>query len=213
MAFFDVSFPLKIAGGVSGVIERRTDVVSLASGREERNARWRDSRRRFDAGVAVHNADDLAKVAALFEEVNGRLGAFRLRDWSDFKSCAPSGTPTAIDQSLGEGDGERTAFALRKRYGSLAPYWRTITKPVAGSVVVAIGGTPQGSGWSVDNLSGVVTFNTAPAAGVAVTAGFLFDVPVRFDTDSLSLDMAFFSDAAARGVGTYGEIPLIEVRE
>lgn len=211
MAFFDLSFPRDVAAGVSGGPERRVNIASLGSGFEERNARWRHSRRSYQAGLGIRHADDLAAVLALFEEMGGPLHSFRFRDWSDFKSCVPSDTPGATDQLLGTGDGARTAFQLRKRYGTLAPYWRDITKPVAGTVAVALAGVAQGSGWAVDNLTGLVTFAAAPGSGVAVRAGFEFDVPARFATDALAIDMAYF--AGDRGIGSIPEIPLIEVRE
>lgn len=168
MAFFDLSFPRTMAAGVSGGPERRVNIAALGSGYEERNARWRNSRRSYQAGLGIRNADQLAAVLALFEEVGGPLHSFRFRDWSDFKSCAPSATPAATDQVLGTGDGTATAFQLRKRYGTLAPHWRDITKPVPGTVLVALGGAPVGSGWTVNNLTGVVTFSSAPGAGVAI---------------------------------------------
>lgn len=214
MAFLDTSFPLAVAGGVSGGPERRVDIVKLANGAEERNARWKHSRRSFDAGFGIHSADDLAAVVAFFEETGGPLHSFRFRDWSDFSSAADSTIGSiATDQTLGVGDGSQTAFQLVKTYGGLAPYVRDITKPLAGSVVIALDGTPQGAGWAVDNLTGLVSFTAPPAAGVQVSAGFLFDVPVRFNTQQIFVDMAFFSEAEGRGAGQIPEIPLIEVRE
>ncbi|TPE52589.1 DUF2460 domain-containing protein [Amaricoccus solimangrovi] len=211
MAFFDLSFPRDVAAGVSGGPERRVNIASLGSGYEERNARWKHSRRSWQAGLGIRTADDLAAVLALFEEMGGPLHSFRFRDWSDFKSCAPSATPAATDQLLGTGDGAAVAFPLRKRYGSLSPYWRDITKPVPGTVTVALDGAMTGAGWAVDNLTGVVTFATPPGPGVAVRAGFEFDVPARFAADALAIDMAFF--AGDRGIGSIPEVPLIEVRE
>ena len=117
MAFFDLSFPRDVAAGVVGGPERRVNIAPLASGFEERNARWSASRRSYQAGLGIRTADDLAEVLALFEEMRGPLHSFRFRDWSDFKSCAPSATPAASDQLLGTGDGEATAFQLRKKYG------------------------------------------------------------------------------------------------
>lgn len=214
MAFLDVSFPRGVAAGVAGGPERRVDIVALASGAEERNERWRSSRRTYQAGLGIRDADDLAAVIALFEEARGPLHSFRFRDWTDFWSGASSKTPpTAMDQVIGTGDGTRTTFQLQKTYGTLNPYTREITKPVAGSVKISRNGTVLASGWSVNNLTGVVTFVTPPPSGHIVRAGFLFDVPVRFDAQSLSVDLSFFSEGEGRGLGTIPEIPLIEVRE
>ena len=207
MAFHEVRFPDDISRGARGGPERRTQIVELASGDEERNASWADSRRRYDAAYGIRRADDLAAVVAFFEARNGRLHGFRWKDWGDYRSGLPSAPATPIDQALGTGDGATTAFQLVKRYESGPQAWvRRIVKPVASTVRVARGGAEATSGWSVDTTTGAVSFATAPAAGVLVTAGFEFDVPVRFDTDRL--DVTWDLDR----LGSIASIPLVEVR-
>ena len=207
MAFHEVRFPDNISRGARGGPERRTQIVELASGDEERNASWANSRRRYDVAYGIRRADDLAAVVAFFEARNGRLHGFRFKDWADHKSCLPSGTPSPADQAIGSGDGATTAFQMVKRYASGSQTWvRTITKPVAGTVTVAVGGTEQLSGWSVNTTTGVVTFDTAPSAGVAITVGFEFDVPVRFDTDALDVTLDL------ERLGSITSIPLLELR-
>ena len=190
MAFHEVRFPDDISRGARGGPERRTQIVELASGDEERNASWANSRRRYDVAYGIRRADDLAAVVAFFEARNGRLHGFRFKDWGDHKSCLPSGTPSPADQMIGTGDGATTAFQLAKRYSSGAQSWtRAIAKPVAGTVTIALNGAPQPSGWTVATTTGLVTFAAPPVAGVAVTAGFAFDVPVRFDSDALDVTL------------------------
>ncbi|MBW7922822.1 MAG: DUF2460 domain-containing protein [Rubellimicrobium sp.] len=123
MAFHEVRFPENISRGARGGPERRTQVVELGSGDEERNASWADSRRRYDVSYGIRRADDLAAVVAFFEARGGRLHGFRFKDWADWKSCLPSGTPAATDQLLGTGDGSTTDFALVKHYASGAQSW------------------------------------------------------------------------------------------
>lgn len=207
MAFHPVRFPLDVALGARGGPERLTDIVTLASGREERNSRWAHPRRRYNAGYGVKSRADMQAVLAFFEERRGRFHAFLWRDALDHSSNGTA-APTSLDQQIGTGDGERAAFRLTKRYGaSFDPYLRPITKPVAGSVRVAVDGVELTGGWSVDALTGVVTFGMAPAEGAAVTAGFLFDVPVRFADDRLEINLATFL------AGEAPSVPLIEVRE
>jgi len=207
MAFHEVRFPDDISRGARGGPERRTRIVELASGDEERNSPWADSRRRYDAAYGIRRADDLAAVVAFFEARHGRLYGFRWKDWSDYKSCLPSASPSATDQIIGEGDGSTTQFQLVKVYASGAQsYSRRIVKPVAGTVLVALDGIPQGSGWSVDPSTGVVSFAAAPGNGVIVTAGFEFDVPVRFDTDRLDVTLDI------ERMGSIASIPLVEIR-
>ena len=203
MSFDDVRFPTAISRGSSGGPERRTEIVATGSGAEERNSRWADSRRRYDAGVGVASLDDLHEVIAFFEARRGRLRAFRFKDHADWKSCAPGAQVSALDQAIGTGDGTRRSFQLVKRYGD---YVRTITKPVAASVRVAVAGIAV-TGFSVDALNGIVTLATAPVVGAAVTAGFAFDVPVRFDSDALRINLTQFA------AGEIPEIPLVEVRQ
>ena len=207
MAFHEIRFPDNISRGARGGPERRTQIVEMASGDEERNGSWADSRRRFDASYGIRKADDLAAVTAFFEARRGRLYGFRWKDWADYKSSLPSAITAATDQPIGIGTGAATAFQLVKLYTSGAQSWtRTITKPVAGTVAVALNGVPQITGWTVNTSTGVITFAAAPAPGVAITAGFEFDVPVRFDTDTLDVTLDF------ERLGSITSIPLIEVR-
>ena len=208
MAFHDVRFPDNISRGARGGPERRTQIVELASGDEERNASWANSRRRYDVAYGIRRADDLAAVVAFFEARNGRLHGFRFKDWGDHKSCLPSGTPSPPDQAIGTGDGTTTAFQLVKRYTSGAQSWtRAIAKPVAGSVRIALGGRRAGlrAGRSTPRP---VSSPSVPrrAAGVAITAGFEFDVPVRFDTDALDVTLDL------ERLGSITSIPLLEIR-
>lgn len=207
MAFHEVRFPDNISRGARGGPERRTQIVELASGDEERNASWANSRRRYDVAYGIRRADDLAAVVAFFEARNGRLHGFRYKDWADYKSALSSQAITATDQQIGTGTGSLQTFQLAKRYTSGAQTWvRTIAKPVAGTVRVALGMVEQMSGWTVDTTTGVVTFTAAPAGGVIVRAGFEFDVPVRFDSDTLDVTLDF------ERLGSITAIPLLEIR-
>jgi uncharacterized protein (TIGR02217 family) len=209
--FHDTRFPTAISLGASGGPERRTDIVVLGSGHEERNQRWADSRRRYEAGYGVKSLDDLQAVIAFFEERRGRLHGFRWKDHADYKSCAFAAVPTAEDQPIGTGDAAATEFRLAKRYGaSFAPWSREITKPVLGSVTLAVDGVPQteGADYFLDYATGIVTFDTGsiPGIGAAITAGFEFDVPVRFDTDRLEINLEGF------GHGSIPSVPIVEIR-
>jgi uncharacterized protein (TIGR02217 family) len=209
MKFHEVRFPTALSFGSIGGPERRTDVVTLASGFEERNTPWAHSRRRYDAGIGQRSMDDIDTLIAFFEARRGQMYGFRWKDWADFKSCKPSAQVSATDQVIGTGDGVATEFALRKAYASGdAVYARPVAKPVAGSVLVALDGVTQVEGvdFSVDMVTGVVSFFVAPAAGVSVTAGFEFDVPVRFDTDRIQTSAATFQ------AGEVPDVPVVELR-
>jgi uncharacterized protein (TIGR02217 family) len=211
MAFHDIHFPTGISRAAQGGPERRTDVVVLGSGAEERNARWANSRRSYNAGYGVRSLNDLNAVIAFFEERRGRLHGFRWRDPADWKSCPPEDQPTALDQPIGVGDGTTAVFPLKKTYGSVFNPWvREIKKPVAGTVLVAVSGALQvpTTAYTVDHATGLVTFLAGhiPAADAPVTAGFEFDVPVRFDTDKLEINIQGFRH------GAIPSIPIVEIR-
>lgn len=210
-AFHEVLFPLDVALGSRGGPERRTEIVTTGSGREERNARWAHARRRWNAGYGVKSLDALSAVVAFFEERRGRLYGFRWRDRLDHSSAAPGVAPATGDQIIGTGNGERVSFQLIKTYGSeYAPYRRPIVKPVAGSIRVAVNGleAEEGVGFDSDPATGRIVFRAGhvPPAGAEITAGFLFDVPARFDTDYLEVDLAAFAS------GEIPSIPILEIR-
>lgn len=211
MTFHEVRFPTAISFGSSGGPERRTEIVVLGSGHEERNTRWADSRRHFDAGYGVKSLDDLHEVISFFEERRGKLYGFRWKDHSDHQSSLPLQDITAQDQLLGIGNGGQSEFQLLKTYGeTFAPYSREITKPVEGSVLVSIDSNLQieNTDYTIDHTTGIVTFlsGSIPTNGVIVTAGFEYDVPVRFDTDELKINLSRFN------AGEIPNIPVVEVR-
>ena len=206
MNFHETRFSPAISFGSAGSIERRTEIVELVNGFEERNSPWAQSRRRYDAGLGVRTFDDLAEVLAFFEARHGRLFGFRWKDWLDHKSCLPSEQPEATDQNL---IGAGTSWQLTKTYADQAAgYGREINKPVSGSVRVAIDGIEQSNGtdFTVDTTTGEITFSTAPAGGAIVTAGYEFDVPVRFDSETLDVNLAAFE------AGEIPSVPIVEVR-
>jgi len=197
-AFDDVDFPLALGRQASATPGFSTAIVTTAAGVEQRNADWADARLRFDAGPGVRAEADIATLIAFFRARRGAARAFRFRDPFDYDSDG--------DQRLGTGDGVTTSFALVKNYGTDDPQVRAITRPVAGSVAVALGGETLTSGWTLLD-GGIVSFETAPSVGAAVTAHYLFDVPVRFAEDTLEVGLSTFL------AGEAPSVPLVEVRE
>lgn len=208
MSFHEVRLPARLAFGSTGGVERRTEIVTLGSGFERRSTPWAQGRRRYLIGANLRSLDDMAALTGFFEARRGRLYGFRFRDFADCKSCAPGGVVGPLDQVLGEGDGARTGFQLLKGYGEgEAALHRAIAKPVTGTVRIAVDGVELASGaFAVDTATGVVTLNAAPDAGAAVTAGFEFDTPVRFDADRIEVTLESFD------AGRMAAVPLIEVR-
>jgi uncharacterized protein (TIGR02217 family) len=208
MAFHDIRFPVDISLGAEGGPRRRTQIVTLGSGHEERNSPWAGSRRRFNAGFGVKSLEEIESIIAFFEARQGRLHSFRWRDPFDWKSCSIAQTPAATDQMIATGDGSADSFALIKTYMSGAQaYQRTIRYPVLTSLLVAVDGNTlgQSTDYSFDETTGNLVFAAPPAQGAVITAGYEFDIAVRFDTDELSISMTTLK------AGDIPSIPVIEV--
>ncbi|HNR76996.1 MAG TPA: DUF2460 domain-containing protein [Parvularculaceae bacterium] len=203
--FHETLFPLDISLNAEGGPTRKTEIVTLVSGHEERNAQWASSRRSWNAGYGVKSMADIEKVTAFFEARRGRLYGFRFRDPFDHQSAPYGKAVTADDQLIATGDGATLSFTLTKLYeNGGASYARRIAKPVAGTARVAVDGV-ETAAFTEDETTGIVTFAVAPPAGAVITAGFLFDCPARFDSDALRINLAAFR------AGDIPSIPLIEV--
>ncbi|MFA5040980.1 MAG: DUF2460 domain-containing protein [Bdellovibrionales bacterium] len=198
MTFHEIRFPDDIAYGATGGPEYLTTVVSMASGHEQRNANWSAARGKWNVASGLKHQAQLNTLIAFFRARKGRAYGFRFKDWTDYR---------AIGQAIGTGDGTTKAFQLVKSYVSgSSSETRTITKPVLGTVVPYLGGVKQTSGWSINTAAGVLAFTVAPAQGVSVTADFEFDVPVRFDTDSMAVTIEQID------LHQWSDIPIIEIR-
>lgn len=200
-------FPDDIAIGSTGGPMFNTAVVAIKSGGEQRNINWDVPLVPWDVGTGIRRKAQIYSLLEHFMVVRGKGHGFRFKDWNDYKSGAPTDTVTATDQLLGTGDGVKTQFQLIKTYslGGLTMA-RKILKPVSGTTLIALDDVPQGSGWSVDTTTGLVTFTAAPGVGVTVKAGYEFDIPARFDTDRLEIS------PLALDAEEIPNIPVIELR-
>ena len=198
MSFVEVRFPESVAFESLGGPEFSTSIVAMNSGFEQRNINWSQARLSYNVAGGIKTKIQLDDLIKFFMARNGRAIGFRFKDWTDY---------SASGESLGTADGATVAFQLQKVYSSGGVnYVRTITKPVLGTVKVYADSVEVVSGWTVDTTTGIITFSTAPANGVVLTASFEFDVPVRFDSDKL--DVSFQSLRS----GNAKEIKLVEVR-
>jgi len=178
MSFHDVRFPTRISYGAVGGPLFSTTVQILNSGFEQRNINWAQARREYTVDISPSRGAEWTAVLDFFHARRGRAYGFRLKDFSDFELA---------EQSIGTGDNSTTEFQIFKRYiddDELAPpYDRDLKKIVSGTIEVSVGGAPMASGWSVDETTGILTFDSAPATDADIAVACEFDVPVRFDTD------------------------------
>jgi uncharacterized protein (TIGR02217 family) len=192
-AFDDVLFPLALGREATVAPGFSTTILTSASGYEQRNVAWGAARTSYDVGPGVRSEADIATLLSFYRARGGPARGFRLRDPFDSRG---------VGELIGVGDGVTRRFELVRHYDGAA---RRITRPVPGSVTVAIDGVAT-QGFAIEP-GGVVLLDDAPATGVAVTATFEFDVPVRFAEDRLTVTRATFL------AGEAASVPLIEVRE
>lgn len=207
MSFLETPrFPTDISYGSKGGPAFNTTIISIKSGDESRNINWTYPKFEGDVSYGIKNMPDLYSLNEFFHAMRGMGHGFRYKDWSDYKSCSPNNTVADTDQTIGVGDASEDEFQLIKNYtrGAINGV-RIIKKPVSGTVVVSINDVTQSSGWSVDTATGIITFTSPPGNGLNVKAGYEFDVPCRFDTDSLSISLDFYS-----GGGT--SVPIVELK-
>lgn len=206
MSFHDVQLDEDVERGAQGGPGFKTTITQLSSGFEFRNIDWEKARGRWDISYGLDDKVTHEAVLAFFYARFGRAHTFRFKDWTDFVIGVDA---TDTPQAIGTGDGAQTQFQASRLYTSGAfSYTRPITKLVSGTVRVFLDGVEQFADFTLDLITGVVTF-TAGAPGGGVVVGLIneFHAHVRFDIDQLDL-RAFFD-------GNYSlpEIPLLEVRE
>lgn len=197
-AFHDVRLPDQVEKGAAGGPGFNTTIIPMSSGHEQRNIDWSEARGKWDLSYGIQDRSDFETCQAFFWARRGRAYGFRFKDWGDWQ---------ITNGTLGVGDGSNTNFQIIKTYEASgpAPYTRRITRPVTGTLVVRVNGTPTVA-YTLNPL-GVITFTVAPAIATVVTIDCEFDVPVRFDTDTFGLQLET-SDA-----GAIGNLPIVELRE
>jgi uncharacterized protein (TIGR02217 family) len=214
MAFHDVRFPVNISRGCSGGPSYRTTIIATAAGYEQRVAEWDESLMRWNVGHQVWDRARLDQLLEFFHARQGRAFAFRFQDPADYwVGMSVSGgvlthnAPAAVPQ-FATGNGSQTTFPLTKLYVSGGvTRTRRITRPVAGTVRVWFGTTEQTTGWVLNPNIGTLTFTTPPANGTVIRWAGQFDVPARFDTDRMELDLDRLQ------LGEWPSIPIVGIRE
>lgn len=184
MAFHDVTLPDEFQYGSQAGAGFSTIVQQTASGHEIRVARQAQAVHRLSLRSELQSASQAKTLKAFALARRGSLHSFKIKDWSDYTSNADGeSAATALDQVIGSGTGTATTFQLVKRYevSGPNPYIRTITLPIAGTVIAAIDGITT-TAFTVSG-TGQIVFSSAPANGTVITAGFQFHVPVRFTLD------------------------------
>jgi len=160
MAFYDTNFPDDISYGSRGGPRFDTTVIKLRSGHEQRNANWEYPLHEYDVAYGIRNNTQLGAVRNFFLAMLGRAHSFRFKDWGDYKSTIGASTTAATDQRVSVAGTSTTGsyWQLQKVYTiSSAVFTRTITKPVSGTVSVAVNGhSYRAANVSTNTLTGVL---------------------------------------------------------
>lgn len=200
--FLDIKLPENISFGATGGPSYQTDVVILASGYEQRNARWSDSRRRYDIGY-VNSQAEADQLAAFFHAVKGRANTFRFKDHADYV-CTIGELQAASDDGL-----QWQMFKIYDSYGNLT--FRKITKPVLGTVTLYEGLSEIVGDYTIDYDTGIVTFGLPKTSSDQLTWTGEFDVHCRFDTDELQATI--LESSANDRLYQLNNVSVIEVRD
>lgn len=202
MSFDEVRLPTSVERGASGGPGFLTNVSLLNSGKEQRNSLWAVDRGRWDIGYGIQTRAEALAVRDFFYARKGRANGFRFRDWTNY-------TTGAVEMPAGdEADGVETDFQMKMTYtdSGFFTYTKDIFKPEAGSITVFIDGVSQGSGFTIDTTTGIISFSVAPAYQEVVTWTGDFDMAVRFDTDQLDMVVTNIEVIAAPS------IPIVEIK-
>lgn len=226
--FVDIPLPFGVKGYPTSAAPRfSTSIIASSSGAEQVNQNWRHPLHRFTLAEAVREWEIVENLRDHWYAMNGPAYHFPFRDPLDFATVnlpAPNFEPvtSGLDQGFGTTDGLTREFQLVKTYtrshgATSKSYERTITLPDLDSVVILMNGLEPGTAHptlpggpytlSVSRPGGVVEFTTAPTAGIALTWGGLFDVPVRFEGDD-----AFEGIVRTFRAGGFADVTLIEKR-
>jgi uncharacterized protein (TIGR02217 family) len=171
----------KVAGQNSSGPAFMVDIAESSSS-EQRVLRVAWPRHRFSL-VVKRETDTVGIVRNAYIVCRGPWRYFRFRDRGDYTTARNGADPGQPgDQRLGIGDGTTTVFDLYKRYSiEEIIVERRLVKPLAGTVRIAANGVEVITGWQLQEATGRISFDAAPAPGTVLTWGGQFDVPVRFD--------------------------------
>lgn len=201
MTFHEDQFPPNISFGATGGPAFNTEVVTVRSGREQRNRNWSEMRHRYDVSQGVKSEADFEVIRAHFLAMGGKADGFRFKDWADHHASITDGHVVALSS---------TTFQLVKRYShGSTNVDREITKPIAAGFTVTVSGSP--AAFSLDSATGILTIVAAPSASNVRWSGE-FDVPVRYDTDELQASITNKHPTGHFWI-SWDSIPLIETRD
>ena len=180
-------FPTNISFGRPGGPEYNTDVGLSEGANEQRNSWWPEPKYSWDVGYSLRRIDDIYLLLEFFHSCRGKFKPFRFKDWLDFKSCSTGLDTDFEDVTFDAALAGQTVFQLKKNYVK-GSYSTTIDifKPKGDTIRIGEDGVEVFDGWTVNEVTGLLTRATPFSGGEIPTWGGEFYRKARFDVDKLS---------------------------
>lgn len=195
-------FPEKISYGSNGGPNFNTNVITVASGGEKRNINWSEPLYRYEVSHGVKTLQQIEELTNFFYTVMGKGIGFRYKDWKDCKVTIERSSINDGNDLAASGE-----FQLCKKYsiGVNSARYRVIKKPVVGTVKIFLNGV-ETENFTCDYTKGIITLTGDFEPEAIVTWSGEFDVPVRFDTDTMNTTIESFASYS------WNQIPVVELR-
>lgn len=211
MSFVDVLLPTKFSEGSSFGPGFNNKLLELKSGAVRVVQGWPQPRRRLQID-RFDTLDELIECRNFFITIDGMVNTFRVWDPTDH-ATTPSGRTWGTSEIVTETDevlvavpGTTTQFQFVKRYtNGVTTKVRILRLLVVGTVLVSIANALQTTDFTINHVTGIVTFDTAPVG--TVRGGAEFHNHGRFAPET---DQAFL--IAVKNFDN-GEVPTIEIIE
>lgn len=166
------------AYGWQGGPNFKTLIVSMASGRERRNAEWAQARHSYSTPFLNITKPQYRNIKQMHYVCRGMLHNFLFKDELDFE---------ADEDFFGVGDGVQTEFQLGK-ISTIdgVSYERNVYYIMPGATVTVDGAAASPT---IDPDRGTATFSPAPADGAVLRWSGEFRLWVRFNQDALPFSL------------------------
>lgn len=174
--FLEERLPIDVRMGASYADEFAVEITTTRGGSESRRLVHPYPVRHFTINYTLDHDDLWTRVIGLYHRAYGMYAGFRVRCLDDYSTNGTCGTPTATDQPMLRISAG--LYQLQKQYGAGATPLaiglpvRTLFKPVAGTVKVAVSGMEHPvTGWAL-NPGGQIVFTNVKAWNITgITKG------------------------------------------
>lgn len=160
--FLEERLPIAVRAGASYSDQYAVEITQTASGSESRRLIHPYPVRVYNVFYTQETADLWDQILSLYHRAYGMYAGFRVKALDDYTTNNRTGAPTASDQTLVLVSAG--IYQLRVAYGgsgspiTIGKPYRTIFKPVSGTIKIAIGSSEQTTRFTASTINGEVTF-------------------------------------------------------